>query len=161
MPTVYEFQAQQINGQLADLSQYKGRVMLIVNTASACGFTPQFAGLEALHKQYAGQGLVVLGFPCNQFGAQDKGSNSEIAEFCQKNYGVSFAMMAKVDVNGASAAPLYQWLCAEAPGLLGTKAIKWNFTKFLVAKDGQVLKRYAPTDTPDSLAKDIEAALAA
>ena len=161
MPTVYEFQAQQINGQLADLSQYKGRVMLIVNTASACGFTPQFAGLETLHKTYGERGLAVLGFPCNQFGGQDPASNDKIAEFCQLNYGVSFPMMAKVDVNGSAAHPLYQWLCAEAPGLLGTKAIKWNFTKFLVAKDGQVLKRYAPTDTPASLAKDIEAALAA
>jgi glutathione peroxidase len=160
MPTVYEFQAQQINGQPADLSQYKGRVMLIVNTASACGFTPQFAGLEALHKTYGERGLAVLGFPCNQFGGQDPASNDKIAEFCQLNYGVSFPMMAKVDVNGGSAAPLYQWLCAEAPGLLGTKAIKWNFTKFLVDKDGQVLKRYAPNDTPASLAKDIEAALA-
>jgi glutathione peroxidase len=135
--------------------------MLIVNTASACGFTPQFAGLEALHKTYGERGLVVLGFPCNQFGGQDPASNDKIAEFCQLNYGVSFPMMAKVDVNGAAAHPLYQWLCAEAPGLLGTKAIKWNFTKFLVAKDGQVLKRYAPTDTPASLTKDIEAALAA
>ena len=161
MPTVYEFQAQQINGQLADLSQYKGRVMLIVNTASACGFTPQFAGLETLHKTYGERGLAVLGFPCNQFGGQDPASNDKLAEFCQLNYGVSFPMMAKVDVNGSAAHPLYQWLCAEAPGLLGTKAIKWNFTKFLVAKDGQVLKRYAPTDTPASLAKDIEAALAA
>jgi glutathione peroxidase len=160
MPTVYEFQAQQINGQPADLSQYKGRVMLIVNTASACGFTPQFAGLEALHKTYGERGLAVLGFPCNQFGGQDPASNDKIAEFCQLNYGVSFPMMAKVDVNGGSAVPLYQWLCAEAPSLLGTKAIKWNFTKFLVGKDGQVLKRYAPNDTPASLAKDIEAALA-
>ena len=160
MPTVYEFPAQQINGQPADLSQYKGRVMLIVNTASACGFTPQFAGLEALHKTYGERGLAVLGFPCNQFGGQDPASNDKIAEFCQLNYGVSFPMMAKVDVNGGSAVPLYQWLCAEAPGLLGTKAIKWNFTKFLVGKDGQVLKRYAPNDTPASLAKDIEAALA-
>ena len=161
MPTVYEFQAQQINGQPADLSQYKGQVMLIVNTASACGFTPQFAGLETLHKTYGERGLAVLGFPCNQFGGQDPASNDKIAEFCQLNYGVSFPMMAKVDVNGAAAHPLYQWLCAEAPGLLGSKSIKWNFTKFLVAKDGQVLKRYAPTDTPASLAKDIEAALAA
>jgi len=135
--------------------------MVIVNTASACGFTPQFAGLEALHKTYTDQGLVVLGFPCDQFGSQDKGSNKEIAEFCQLNYGVSFPMMAKIEVNGAHANPLYQWLCAEAPGLLGTKAIKWNFTKFLVGKDGQVIKRYAPTDAPASLAKDIEAALAA
>ncbi len=161
MATVYDFEAQQINGQPVALSQYKGQVMLIVNTASACGFTPQFAGLEALHQTYGERGLAVLGFPCNQFGGQDPASNDKIAEFCQLNYGVSFPMMAKVDVNGASAVPLYQWLCAEAPGLLGTKAIKWNFTKFLVAKDGQVLKRYAPTDTPASLTKDIEAALAA
>ncbi len=161
MPTVYDFQAQQITGQPVDLSQNKGQVMLIVNTASACGFTPQFAGLETLHKTYGERGLVVLGFPCNQFGGQDPASNDKIAEFCQLNYGVSFPMMAKVDVNGAAAHPLYQWLCAEAPGLLGTKAIKWNSTKFLVGKDGQVLKRYAPTDTPASLAKDIEAALAA
>ena len=161
MSTVYDFEAQQINGQPVALSQFKGQVMLIVNTASACGFTPQFAGLEDLHKTYGERGLVVLGFPCNQFGGQDPASNDKIAEFCQLNYGVSFPMMAKVDVNGAAAHPLYQWLCAEAPGLLGTKAIKWNFTKFLVAKDGQVLKRYAPTDTPASLAKDIEAALTA
>ena len=161
MPTVYDFQAQQITGQPVDLIQNKGQVMLIVNTASACGFTPQFAGLETLHKTYGERGLVVLGFPCNQFGGQDPASNDKIAEFCQLNYGVSFPMMAKVDVNGAAAHPLYQWLCAEAPGLLGTKAIKWNFTKFLVGKDGQVLKRYAPTDTPASLVKDIEAALAA
>ena len=135
--------------------------MLIVNTASACGFTPQFGGLEELHKGYGEKGLVVLGFPCNQFGAQDSGSNGEIAEFCQLNYGVSFPMMEKVDVNGSDAHPLFQWLTAEAPGLLGSKAIKWNFTKFLVGKDGSVLKRYAPTDTPASMAKDIEAALAA
>jgi len=161
MATVYDFDAQLITGQPAVLSQYKGSVLLVVNTASACGFTPQFAGLEALHKTYGERGLVVLGFPCNQFGGQDPASNDKIAEFCQLNYGVSFPMMAKVDVNGASAHPLYQWLCAEVPGLLGTKSIKWNFTKFLVAKDGQVLKRYAPTDTPASLAQDIEAALAA
>jgi glutathione peroxidase len=161
MPTVYDFQAQQINGQPVALSQYKGQVMLIVNTASACGFTPQFAGLEALHKTFGERGLAVLGFPCNQFGGQDPASNDKIAEFCQLNYGVSFPMMAKVEVNGSTAHPLYQWLCAEAPGLLGTKAIKWNFTKFLVGRDGQVLKRYAPTDKPASLSQDIEAALAA
>ena len=161
MSTVYDFEALQIDGQPVALSQFKGRVLLIVNTASACGFTPQFAGLEALHKSYGDKGLVVLGFPCNQFGAQDKGSNDEIASFCQRNYGVSFPMMAKVDVNGAKAHPLYQWLCEQAPGVLGTKAIKWNFTKFLVGKDGQVLKRYAPTDKPASLDKDILAALAA
>ena len=161
MSTVYDFEAQKIDGTPVALSQFKGQAMLIVNTASACGFTPQFAGLEALHKAYADKGLVVLGFPCNQFGAQDSGSNTQIAEFCQLNYGVSFPMMAKIEVNGAQAHPLYQWLSAEAPGLLGTKAIKWNFTKFLVGKDGQVIKRYAPTDAPASLAKDIEAALAA
>ena len=159
MPTVYDFEATAINGKPVALEQFKGKPLLIVNTASACGFTPQFAGLEELHKTYGARGLVVLGFPCNQFGAQDKGSNDEIAEFCQLNYGVSFPMMAKVDVNGGGAHPLYQWLTAEAPGLLGTKAIKWNFTKFLVGRDGKVLRRYAPTDTPQSLAGDIEHAL--
>ena len=161
MTSVYDFQTKQINGQPLALSDFSGRVLLIVNTASACGFTPQFAGLEALHKSHVQGGLVVMGFPCNQFGGQDPASNDKIAEFCQLNYGVSFPMMAKVEVNGAAADPLYQWLCAEAPGLLGTKAIKWNFTKFLVGRDGQVRKRYAPTDTPASLLQDIEAALAA
>ena len=161
MTSVYDFQTTQINGQPLALSDFRGQVLLIVNTASACGFTPQFAGLEALHKSHRQGGLAVLGFPCNQFGGQDPASNDKIAEFCQLNYGVSFPMMAKVEVNGAAAHPLYQWLCAEAPGLLGTKAIKWNFTKFLVGRDGQVLKRYAPTDTPASLLQDIEAALAA
>ena len=161
MPTVYDFDAQTIDGRTVPLRQYEGKVMLIVNTASACGFTPQFAGLEELHKTFGKKGLVVLGFPCNQFGAQDKGSNDEIASFCQLNYGVSFPMMAKVDVNGAQASPLYRWLCAEAPGLLGSKAIKWNFTKFLVGKDGQVIRRYAPQDTPAKLAGDVEAALQA
>jgi len=161
MTTVYDFEALSIDGKPVALKQFKGKVLLIVNTASACGFTPQFAGLEQLHESYGKQGLVVLGFPCNQFGAQDSGSNSEIAGFCQLNYGVTFPMMAKIEVNGAGAHPLYQWLASEAPGLLGSKSIKWNFTKFLVGKDGQVLKRYAPTDKPESLAKDIEAALAA
>jgi len=159
--SLYDFQAVGIDGNSVSFSSHRGKVLLIVNTASACGFTPQFAGLETLHKTYTDQGLVVLGFPCNQFGSQDKGSNKEIAEFCQLNFGVSFPMMAKIEVNGAKAHPLYQWLSAEAPGLLGTKAIKWNFTKFLVGKDGQVIKRYAPTDAPASLAGDIEAALAA
>ncbi len=161
MSGIYEFSALQMNGKPVALKKFKGKAMLIVNTASACGFTPQFAGLEKLHQAYADKGLVVLGFPCNQFGAQDPGSNIEIAEFCQLNYGVSFPMMAKIDVNGAHAAPLYQWLSAQAPGVLGSKTIKWNFTKFLVGKDGAVLKRYAPTDTPASLAADIQAALAA
>ena len=161
MPTIDDFEAQQMDGQRVALKDFAGKALLIVNTASACGFTPQFAGLEQLHETYGKKGLVVLGFPCNQFGSQDPGSNEEIASFCQLNYGVSFPMMAKIDVNGARADPLYQWLTAEAPGLLGLKAIKWNFTKFLIGKDGQVIKRYAPTDTPKSLTKDIEAALAA
>ena len=161
MPTVYDFDAQTIDGRTVPLRQYEGKVLLIVNTASACGFTPQFAGLEELHQRYGDHGLVVLGFPCNQFAGQDPGSNDEIASFCQLNYGVSFPMMAKVDVNGAQASPLYRWLCAEAPGLLGSKAIKWNFTKFLVGKDGQVIRRYAPQDTPAKLADDVEAALQA
>jgi glutathione peroxidase len=161
MPTIYDFDALQIDGKKVSLKNFQGKAMLIVNTASACGFTPQFAGLEELHQQYGNKGLAVLGFPCNQFGAQDSGSNAEISDFCQINYGVTFPMMAKVDVNGSTAHPLYQWLSKEAPGLLGSKAIKWNFTKFLVGKDGAVLKRYAPTDTPESLAKDIEKALAA
>ncbi|MDP2256380.1 MAG: glutathione peroxidase [Polaromonas sp.] len=159
--TVYAFEARQIDGHEVALSAFKGKVMLIVNTASQCGFTPQLAGLEELHKTYAAQGLVVLGFPCNQFGAQDPGSDSDIAAFCQVNYGVGFPMMSKVNVNGPAAHPLYQWLSAEAPGLFGSKAIKGNFTKFLVGKDGQVIKRYAPLDKPADLAKDIEAALAA
>lgn len=159
--TVWDFEALSITGQPVPLATHRGKVLLIVNTASACGFTPQLAGLEALHQQYAERGLVVLGFPCNQFGAQDPGSNEEIAAFCQRNYGVGFAMMAKIEVNGDHAHPLYQWLKAQAPGLLGSKAIKWNFTKFLVGRDGRVLRRYAPQDAPQKLAADIEAALAA
>ena len=161
MSRIYDFEAESIHGQPVPLADFKGQVMLIVNTASACGFTPQFGGLEKLHQAYGGRGLAVLGFPCNQFGNQDPGSNDDIASFCQLNYGVSFPMMAKVEVNGAAAHPLYQWLTAEAPGLLGSKAIKWNFTKFLVGKDGRVIKRYAPQDAPEKLAADIEAALAA
>ena len=160
MTTVDNFEVLKIDGQALALREFKGKVLLIVNTASACGFTPQFAGLEKLNQTYAGQGLVVLGFPCNQFGAQDSGNNDEIAAFCQLNYGVSFPMMAKIEVNGAKAHPLYVWLSAEAPGLLGSKSIKWNFTKFLVGRDGAVLKRFAPTDSPASLARDIESALA-
>jgi glutathione peroxidase len=159
MPSLYDFEALSIEGQPVSLDQYRGQPLLIVNTASACGFTPQFGGLEKLHQTYGDRGLVVLGFPCNQFGSQDTGTNAEIATFCQRNFGVSFPMMSKIEVNGAQAHPLYQWLSAEAPGLLGSKAIKWNFTKFLVGKDGRVIKRYAPQDAPEKLAKDIEAAL--
>jgi glutathione peroxidase len=159
MPSLYDFEALSIEGQPVSLDQYRGQPLLIVNTASACGFTPQFGGLEKLHQTYGYRGLVVLGFPCNQFGSQDTGTNAEIATFCQRNFGVSFPMMSKIEVNGAQAHPLYQWLSAEAPGLLGSKAIKWNFTKFLVGKDGRVIKRYAPQDAPEKLAKDIEAAL--
>ena len=160
MSSIHDFEALSIDGKPVSLAQFKGKPMLIVNTASACGFTPQFGGLEKLHKTYGARGLVVLGFPCNQFGSQDPGSNDEIASFCQLNYGVNFPMMEKINVNGTDAHPLYQWLTAEAPGLLGSKAIKWNFTKFLVGKDGRVIKRYAPQDAPEKLAADIEAALA-
>jgi len=159
--SVYDFEAQTIDGKPVKLSAYKGRVLLIVNTASKCGFTPQFEGLEKLWSDYEDQGLTVLGFPCNQFGAQDPGADSEIAEFCQLNYGVSFPMMAKVDVNGGEAHPLWQWLKQEKRGLLGTEMIKWNFTKFLIGRDGSVLARYAPNDEPKSLRADIEKALAA
>jgi glutathione peroxidase len=159
--TIYDFEALSIDGKPAHFSTQRGRVILVVNTASACGFTPQFAGLEQLWQDYRERGLVIVGFPSNEFGGQDPGSNAQIAEFCQLNYGVSFPMMAKVEVNGAHAHPLWQWLKAQAPGLLGTEAIKWNFTKFLVGKDGRVIRRYAPTDTPESLRRDIDAALAA
>ena len=158
--SIGDFDARTIDGQAVKLSQYAGKVLLIVNTASACGFTPQFGGLEKLWERYKDQGLVVLGFPSNEFGGQDPGSNDEIASFCQLNYGVSFPMMAKIEVNGRGAHPLYQWLTKEAPGFLGTQAIKWNFTKFLVGRDGRVIKRYAPQDAPEKLAGDIEAALA-
>ncbi len=159
--TIYDFEALSIDGRPAHLSTQRGKVILVVNTASACGFTPQFGGLEQLWQDYRDRGLVIVGFPSNEFGSQDPGSNDEIGAFCQRNYGVSFPMMAKVQVNGAQAHPLWQWLKKQAPGLLGTEAVKWNFTKFLVGKNGQVLKRYAPNDTPESLRKDIEAALAA
>ncbi|HEY9238431.1 MAG TPA: glutathione peroxidase [Burkholderiaceae bacterium] len=158
---IYDFEAVSIEGRPAALASQRGKVLLIVNTASACGFTPQFEGLEALWKTYADLGLVVLGFPSNEFGGQDPGSDGEIQSFCQLNYGVSFPMMSKVKVNGAQAHPLWQWLTKEAPGLLGSKAVKWNFTKFLVGRDGRVIKRYAPTDKPESITRDIEAALAA
>lgn len=159
MTTVYDFEARTIDGKPAPLADYKGRVMLIVNTASECGFTPQFAGLESLYERYADKGLTVLGFPSNQFMNQDPGSNEEIGAFCTKNYGVTFPMMEKIEVKGSGAAPLYQWLVEQKPGLLG-RAIKWNFTKFLIGRDGQVIKRYAPIDKPESIARDIEKALA-
>ena len=159
MSSIYDFSATDITGKAVDLAQFRGKPLLIVNTASACGFTPQFAGLQALQEAYADQGLVVLGFPCNQFGGQDPKPNADIAEFCQANYGVGFPMMGKIEVNGEGADPIYQWLKGEKPGFLGTEGIKWNFTKFLIGKDGQVIQRYAPTDKPESLKADIEAAL--
>ena len=159
--SIHDFDAISISGQPVHLADHRGQVLLVVNTASACGFTPQFAGLEALWKDYGPKGLVVVGFPSNEFGGQDPGSNDEIASFCQLNYGVSFPMMAKVKVNGSDAHPLWQWLKGEAPGFLGTELIKWNFTKFLVGRDGQVIKRYAPNDKPADLRADIEKALAA
>ena len=149
--SVFDFQATSIRGEPADLAAQRGKVLLIVNTASECGFTPQFKGLEQLWRDYAARGLVVIGFPSNEFGGQDPGSNDEIASFCELNYGVSFPMMAKVEVNGRNAHPLWQWLKGEKPGILGTEAIKWNFTKFLVGRDGQVIKRYAPNDEPEKL----------
>ena len=157
--TLADFSAKRPDGSEADLAEFAGKVVLVVNTASKCGFTPQYAGLEALWEQYGPRGFAVIGFPCNQFGAQEPGDADEIASFCSLNYGVSFPMMAKVEVNGEGATPLYQWLKAEAPGLLGSKGVKWNFTKFLVGRDGKVVRRYAPTDKPESLAKDIEALL--
>jgi len=159
MPSLYDFDATDINGKPVKLADYRGRVLLIVNTASACGFTPQFKGLQALWETYGERGLTVLGFPSNEFGGQDPGSNDEISSFCELNYGVSFPMMAKVEVNGSGAHPLWQYLKKAKPGLLGSEAIKWNFTKFLIGRDGAVLGRYAPQDTPEKIAADIEAAL--
>jgi len=156
MTTVYDFSATPISGKSVKLSKYKGKAMLIVNTASACGFTPQFAGLEELHKTYADKGLVVLGFPCNQFGAQEPGSESDIAQFCELNYGVSFPIFAKIDVNGPDAHPLYKFLKSERSGILGTEGIKWNFTKFLVDREGNVVGRFAPSVTPAELAPAVE-----
>lgn len=158
---LYDFKIQSIDGSAFNLLALRGKVLLIVNTASACGFTPQLSGLEALWKKYEVEGLVVMGFPSNEFGSQDPGSDEQIASFCQVNYGVSFPMMSKVKVNGDDAHALWKWLTAEARGILGTKAVKWNFTKFLVGRDGVVIKRYAPTDSPESLVPEIEAALAA
>jgi len=153
---VFDFQATALDGKPVDLAQYRGKVLLIVNTASKCGFTPQYQGLETVYRELRGRGLEVLGFPCNQFGAQEPGTEEEIGAFCEKNYGVSFPMFAKVDVNGDDAHPLWKYLKGEAPGVLGTEGIKWNFTKFLIGRDGQVAKRYAPTTKPEEIADDIE-----
>jgi glutathione peroxidase len=159
--TLFDFEALSIQGKPAHLGTQRGKVILVVNTASECGFTPQFKGLEGLWQTYRDRGLVIVGFPSNEFGGQDSGADEEIQSFCELNYGVTFPMMAKVEVNGERAHPVWQWLKAEAPGLLGIQAVKWNFTKFLVGRDGHVIKRYAPTDTPESMARDIEKALAA
>ena len=159
--TVHDFEALSIDGKPAQFASQRGKVLLIVNTASRCGFTPPFAGLQKLWETYRDRGLVVVGFPSNEFGNQDPGSDDEIASFCQLNYGVDFPMMAKVQVNGAQAHPLWKWLTRQAPGVLGTTSVKWNFTKFLVGKDGRVIRRYAPNDAPQTLARDIEEALAA
>ena len=157
--SLYSFEAHGIDGRPVSLMEYRDRVLLIVNTASRCGFTPQLAGLEALWERYRLRGLVVLGFPCNQFGGQEPGTEQQIQDFCATRYGVSFPLMSKVEVNGAHAHPLYKWLCAQAPGLLGSKAIKWNFTKFLVGRDGHVIRRYGPAEAPEKLEADIEKAL--
>ncbi|MCW1384186.1 glutathione peroxidase [Novosphingobium sp. KCTC 2891] len=157
--TIADFKAKLPNGDEIDLADKAGKVLLVVNTASKCGFTPQYDGLEALWQKYGERGFEVLAFPCNQFGNQEPGSADEIESFCKVNFGVSFPLMAKVDVNGPQASPLYDWLKAEAPGVLGTKSVKWNFTKFLIDRDGKVARRYAPTDKPEKLAKDIEALL--
>lgn len=157
--SLFDIEATTIDGAKKKIGDYAGKVMLIVNVASRCGFTPQYAGLEALHRKFADRNFVVLGFPCNQFGAQEPGSEKEIASFCSTKYDVTFPMFAKIDVNGESAHPLYRLLKREAPGILGSEAIKWNFTKFLVDREGHVVKRYAPTDTPDEIGKDVEALL--
>ena len=157
---VFDFNAIGLDGRPVEMEQYRGKVLLVVNTASACGFTPQYKGLEELQHRYGDRGFVVLGFPCNQFGHQEQGTEAEIGAFCEKNYGVSFPMFAKVDVNGENAHPLFRYLKGEAPGVLGTESIKWNFTKFLINKDGAVFKRYAPQTEPDDLSRDIEILLA-
>jgi glutathione peroxidase len=160
MSNVYQFSADSLTGAPVDLAAYRGKVLLIVNTASQCGFTPQYQGLEAAYQQFKDKGVEVLGFPCNQFGKQEPGSADEIGAFCEKNYGVTFPLFAKIDVNGSDAHPLFKYLKQQAPGLMGTEAIKWNFTKFLVKKDGTVYKRYAPQTVPKELIHDIEKLLA-
>ena len=159
MTSLYDFTVDDIGGKPARLDRYQGKVVLVVNTASKCGFTPQYKGLEALYRKYRDQGLEVLGFPCNQFGGQEPGNEQEIATFCETNYSVTFPMFAKVDVNGDKAAPLYRYLKSAKPGLLGTEAIKWNFTKFLIDRSGKVIARYAPNDTPESIEADVAKAL--
>src|ERR1700739_272105 len=156
MPEIYDFTAKSLAGEHVPLRQYAGKVLLIVNTASKCGFTPQYEGLEALHRELAPRGFAVLGFPCNQFGHQEPGDAEEIANFCRLTYDVSFPMFAKIEVNGAQAHPLYKWLSAEAPGLLGTKGVKWNFTKFLVDRQGAVKGRFAPSQKPEALRAAVE-----
>jgi glutathione peroxidase len=160
MTTAYDFTATDIDGQARPLGDYRGKALLIVNVASQCGFTPQYTGLEKLQRDYGDRGFDVLGFPCDQFGHQEPGDEAEIKNFCSLNYDVTFPLFAKIDVNGDAAHPLWKWLKDEKGGFLGIDAIKWNFTKFLVGRDGRVLKRYAPNDKPESIAKDIEAALA-
>ena len=159
MSTIADFTATLPNGQPVNLADKAGKVLLVVNTASKCGFTPQYAGLEALWKKYRDRGFEVVAFPCNQFGGQEPGSAEEIESFCQVNYGLSFPVMAKIEVNGEGAAPLYDWLKAEAPGIFGTRRIKWNFTKFLIGRDGKVVSRFAPTAKPESMENAIEALL--
>ena len=154
--TIADFKAKKPNGEMIDLAEKQGKVLLVVNTASKCGFTPQYDGLERLWKDYGDRGFEVLAFPCNQFGKQEPGTADEIESFCKVNFGLSFPLMAKIEMNGEGADPLYDWLKKEAPGVLGTKSIKWNFTKFLIGRDGKVVRRYAPTDKPESIAKDIE-----
>ena len=158
---LYDFTVQNSQNQATPLQSHQGQVVLIVNVASKCGYTPQYKGLETLYREYKNQGFTILGFPCNQFGAQEPGSNEEIQQFCSLTYDVSFPIMAKVEVNGDNTAPLYQWLKSSAPGLLGTEAIKWNFTKFLIGKNGQVIDRYAPQTEPKDLATEIQKALKA
>jgi glutathione peroxidase len=156
MSTIYEFTADNLAGKPVNLEQYRGKVLLVVNTASNCGFTPQYEGLEQVYQQFKDKGVEVLGFPCNQFGSQEPGGSEEIGAFCQKNYGVSFPMFSKIEVNGEHAHPLYKFLKSEKSGILGIEAIKWNFTKFLIGKDGSVFKRYAPQTPPKDLMGDIE-----
>ena len=157
--TIYDFTARALDGHELPLAQFRGRVVLIVNTASKCGFTPQYKGLEELYQQYRERGLTVLGFPCDQFGHQEPGSEGEIGAFCERNYGVTFPLFGKIEVNGPGAHPLYRWLSEQKRGLFGSARIKWNFTKFLVGRDGRVVARFAPTTTPASLAKRVEALL--